>query len=483
MSANVESASRADAQGHPHAMQVAASATTGAGAVPDTEPARRYFAREEGPALSHAFAARPAPHAGPRREAVAEQWVQATLARLLQRRRTTHAAAYLHIPFCETHCIYCGFFQNRYEPDLAERYVRSLLKELELKSDMPAIQSMPISALYLGGGTPTALSAGQLRTILNAARNCLPLSADCEITVEGRIHHFNTEKMEACLAGGANRFSLGVQTFDTELRRSMGRLDQQEIVLKTLQQLKHYRQAAVVVDLIYGFPRQNLLHWARDLEIVQQLDLDGVDLYALKLIPGTPLKVGLERHQIEPVGSFAMQAELFGHGVETLGQAGWKRLSVSHWGHGERERNRYNLMIKRGDDCFGFGPGGGGALFDHSLSNTRSTTKYLEFLDRGMLPMEGVLLPLAEPLVPRMIAGELECLELNLKALSWAAGHDLESWFAPLLEQWARRELITYCDGIVNLTVAGQFWQTNLVVGLTQFYLANHAEFEAPVVV
>ena len=125
----------------------------------------------------------------------------------------------------------------------------------------------PVHAVYFGGGTPTALEAEDLERLLKAVRTHLPLANDCEMTVEGRLHNFGPEKMEACFAGGANRFSLGVQSFSTKIRRTMGRLASQEEVLRRLELLKSYNQAAVIVDLIFGFPMQSMDVWMDDIAV------------------------------------------------------------------------------------------------------------------------------------------------------------------------------------------------------------------------
>lgn len=93
----------------------------------------------------------------------------------------------------------------------------------------------------------------------------LPLANDCEITVEGRLSNFGPDKMEACFEGGANRFSLGVQSFDTEIRQAMGRVSDRDTLIRQLQLLQSYDQAAVIVDLIYGFPMQTMERWLADI--------------------------------------------------------------------------------------------------------------------------------------------------------------------------------------------------------------------------
>lgn len=102
--------------------------------------------------------------------------------------------AYLHIPFCKTKCLYCGFFQNGTDMSVEDRYVDHLLMELAQDADKPRLQSAPIQSVFIGGGTPTSLSPSNIRRLLRAIRKTLPLANDYELTLEGRVHDLVEEK-------------------------------------------------------------------------------------------------------------------------------------------------------------------------------------------------------------------------------------------------------------------------------------------------
>lgn len=195
----------------------------------------KYFAKEGVDPLSRAFDGKIAVHPGVGGGMVPPPAVEGCLEELLARPRTGDSVAYVHVPFCETHCLYCGFYNQGYSREESARYADTLIRELRLWEKRRAQNEGPVHAVYFGGGTPTALEAEDLERLLKAVRAHLPLANDCEITVEGRLHNFGPEKMEACFAGGANRFSLGVQSFSTKIRRTMGRLASQEEVLRRLE--------------------------------------------------------------------------------------------------------------------------------------------------------------------------------------------------------------------------------------------------------
>ncbi|MEI3353990.1 MAG: radical SAM protein [Duodenibacillus massiliensis] len=170
-----------------------------------------YFADSADP-LHAAFKAKAVIHSGPGGMPLMGEAAQKRLSELWEEPRSGKGLAYFHVPFCETRCLYCLFYQNPFKEDASREYARRLIREIELWSDRAAQNSGLIHAVYFGGGTPTALLSEDLKAVLKAVHEHLPLANDCEITLEGRIHHFEDAKMEAALAGGVNRFSLGVQT-------------------------------------------------------------------------------------------------------------------------------------------------------------------------------------------------------------------------------------------------------------------------------
>ena len=326
------------------------------------EGLERYFAREGVDPLPYAFEGKIAVHPGLGGSGVEKQDFEATLEPLLAEPRTGKTVAYIHVPFCETHCLYCGFYNKAYREDESRIYADALIQELRLWRGRPGQDAGPVHAVYMGGGTPTALQADDLRRILKEVRAVLPLANDCEITVEGRLSNFGPDKMEACFEGGANRFSLGVQSFDTEIRQAMGRVSDRDTLIRQLQLLQSYDQAAVIVDLIYGFPMQTMERWLADIATAQSLKLDGADCYQLNVYRNTPLAKAIESGRLPAGADVPMQSAMFAAGVKAMQKGFYRRLSISHWARTSRERNLYNLYVKGRAHCLAFGPGAGGNL-------------------------------------------------------------------------------------------------------------------------
>lgn len=341
-----------------------------------------------------------------------------------------------------------------------------VIRDIEREADYATVQSGEITAIYLGGGTPSALTATELARLLRTLRRKLPVAADCEITVEGRIIHFDDEKVAACLEAGANRFSIGVQSFDTEVRRRQGRRASREEAIAFLEALKRQEGAAVVIDLMYGLPGQTLEIWRRDLATAAAIAPDGIDLYGLNLIPGTPLFTAIQAGKFATAPSFADLGQYYRTGSDFLNQRSWRQVSNNHWARTPLERNRYNRLIKEGADCLAYGSGAGGSLGNLSFGLTGELAAFSEAVLAGRKPIG--MLASSDNLrhLRDLVIGNLEMGRLDLLALDQAAGQALSLDLRPLLEQWSRAGLLTLSETAIDLTTAGRFWYANLITAL-----------------
>lgn len=267
----------------------------------------QFFAQTTQDPLQFAFKQRGAHMVGAAGEIFPESEIQRVWADLQQQPRSGQAVMYLHVPFCANHCLFCGFYRNKWREDYSAPYADALIKELELEARSISSLSGPINAVYFGGGTPTALHAKDLARVIRRIRELYPLSADCEITVEGRIFHFDDDKISACLDAGANRFSTGVQSFDTKTRQRQGRKATRDEALRFFEGLRDRNRAAIVCDLILGLPYQTEEIWKSDLKTVVDLELDGVDLYTLAVFPGSPLSKAIEKGACQPASPLPTQ--------------------------------------------------------------------------------------------------------------------------------------------------------------------------------
>lgn len=434
-----------------------------------TKGVEAYFADASDP-LHKAFIAKAAVHSGPGGRPLIGEEAEKAIDSHYDTPRSGRSLAYIHVPFCETRCLYCMFYQNPWKEAATTEYAKQLVKELELWSDRAAQNAAPINALYFGGGTPTAFSPDDIRLVMGAVKKYLPLANDCEITLEGRIHNFSDAKMDAAIESGVNRFSLGVQTFNTQIRQSVMRVDDRDTIIRRLDKLCSYNNASVVCDMIYGFPGQTMEVWEDDLKTAASLHLDGVDCYQLNVFEKSPLARYIANGKLPRAATSDEKADFFAKSVEYFTSQNWRRLSNNHWGRTIRERNIYNAWGKSACDCLAFGCGAGGRLAGHSYMMERKLADYYRLLGEGRKPVAFAMAPTHNWHLLRTISSEMESGAINLKAIGRQfGGLPLEDLAKVVLSQWCEAGLLVKRGDWYYQTVAGQYWHVTLAQLLMDF--------------
>lgn len=436
-------------------------------------PLKDYFAFKTDNPMAEAFEKKASVHAGVGIQPVDEREKETVIKHLCDTRRQETSVAYIHIPFCENHCLFCGFYQNKYKQDRAEIYSELLIKELAMFRDSHWQDSQPLRAVYFGGGTPSALSAKSLAGLLEAVQKNLPLAEDCEITIEGRVKNFDDEKIAACLDAGANRISIGIQSFDDDLRRSQGRRSSSHEALQFIQKLVVTDRAAIVLDLLYGLPDQSLKSWQQDLNICMDSGINGLDLYALTLIPGSPLARKIELGKSAVAADIQKQTEFYALGLESLRNAQWQQLSTCHFSHDTRERNLYNLLVKGGVSCMPFGSGAGGTHAGFGFRLEHDLERYQQRIVAGEKPVSMLYRQSENHQKLSQIGAEMERGFLRLGHLRESLDRQLseKNWqdLFILLQQYQKAGLIDLEQKWLRLTDAGRYWQVTITQNLIEW--------------
>ena len=380
-------------------------------------------------------------------------------------------AVYIHIPFCDKKCSYCGFFQNFTREEAAHHYVDVLIDEIEAAADTAYVTGAPFQAVFFGGGTPTALSDADLSRLVRTVRERLPLTSDCEITLEGRIHDLSESKVEAAMNAGINRFSLGVQSFDTRVRQAIGRIDDRETVIATLRRMVEKQGAVVIADLIYGLPYQSMEVWENDVRTQFELGIAGGDLYQLNVFPSSELARRIESGDLPMLPTTEEQSEYFRRGLEIVAENPMaRRIDTTHWTTDHRERSIYNTLAKRGNDILAFGSGAGGFIGEVMWRNHGGLAPYEKMVEEGRKPFQFMGEQADEHRMHSEIGDQIEHGYLYAPFFEKKYGVDLVAEMEPLLAAWAENGLIIRTGTGFRLTLAGEFWHDNLIQGFLEAY-------------
>jgi oxygen-independent coproporphyrinogen-3 oxidase len=428
--------------------------------------------------LRDAFSHKQSAHAGGACIPVAADDVQRSVIEALSTTASKNHSRciYIHIPFCRVRCSYCNFFQNASSQQLVDSYFAALMQELEWKASFAWSQSAPIQAVYIGGGTPTDLSSAQIRQLGTKVKHLFPLAPDCEITLEGRLNRFENEKFESALEGGFNRFSFGVQSFDTTVRKAARRLDSREYLLERIAGLTHYNAAPVVLDLLYGLPLQELEVWQNDLLGYLESGADGVDLYQLIEMPGMPLETQVAKGRLPPPAVTQIKATMFEMGVNFMDRHYQKRLSVNHWASTNRERSLYNSLAKTSADVLPVGAGAGGHLAGLQVMQYRKLEDYMCSIEGKQIPVGMAFRQTPAAGICAEIKSGMDSGILSRLRLNAVAGSELFEQLIPLFNVWQENGLVGIEPHYVVLTLAGQFWSVNLAQNLIAVIEANQQQ-------
>ncbi|WP_394239745.1 heme anaerobic degradation radical SAM methyltransferase ChuW/HutW [Vibrio astriarenae] len=418
--------------------------------------------------LRYAFKRKGGAHSGGGACPIAKEETQSRLTQALSESVDTRSprCLYIHIPFCRVRCTYCNFFQYASSTKLMDTYFEALKTEIKRKSAETWTQSAPFHAVYVGGGTPTDLSGAQLRQLGQMIHQHFPLTPDCEVTLEGRINRFGEEKFEAALEGGFSRFSFGIQSFNTQVRRAAKRLDDGDVALERIQNMVSYNSAPVVIDLLFGLPHQTLDIWRKDLELYLESGADGVDLYQLIDMKGLPMQQMVEQGKLPAPADTATKATMFEMGVNFMAKHYQRRLSCNHWARGNRERSIYNSLAKTTAEVLPVGAGAGGNVSGLQMMQTRNMEDYIQAVESEQYPVAMLMLADANREITSCIRAAFDRGVLSKQVLNQTAGWDIYSAAMPLFDKWQTNGLVRIDGDYIALTLAGEFWNVNLAQNL-----------------
>lgn len=435
--------------------------------------------------LRFAFDAKHSAHAGGGSSMVSPQSSTTVLDKLYQTpgRAGDKRCLYIHVPFCRVRCTFCNFFQNAASRRLVDEYFDALMLEIEQKSQFAWTQSAVFQAVYVGGGTPTDLSSEQIQQLGQRIRSAFPLASDCEITLEGRINRFSDEMFERALEGGFNRFSFGVQSFDTKVRRSAKRLDDRDTVLERLSQLSARDDALIIIDLLYGLPHQSAEVFEQDLRDFLSTGAHGLDLYQLVVGGDAPMLNLVEKGKLPPPASSTEKALLYKIGVEFMRQHHFRPLSVNHWARDNRERSLYNSLAKTSADVLPLGCGAGGTLGGYSVMQHRHLQAYLQAIETQQMPV--MMLSKQHDLASVFAAlkAAFDSGVLRRYALPKVFGVNLFGLLHPLFVHWDRLGLAKLEKDYLSLTLAGGFWSVTLTQACIRILLHTYQNTMKPCLV
>ena len=291
---------------------------------------------------------------------------------------------YVHIPFCARICPYCAFYKDLMDSAETERFCAAILAEIEQRATHLAVQPLTI---FFGGGTPTALSTSQLEALLKGLGERLDLSQLQEWTVEANPGSVSPRKAAMLRDSGVTRISLGVQSWDDNLLRLLGREHNAEQAEKSFQIFREAGFSNVSIDLMFGLPGQTSSQWRETLEKTISLNPDHVSAYCLTYEEDTDF---FERHaRGELRSSETEEASHFQIAMDALEAAGYEQYEISNYAR-PGFASLHNRAYWKGADYLGIGPSAFSTIGWERSQNVANYRAYSDRVLSGESPTDSV---------------------------------------------------------------------------------------------
>ena len=281
---------------------------------------------------------------------------------------------YVHIPFCVKKCGYCDFLSWCGTSEEKETYVQALLKEIESYREFA--RGYRVSTVFVGGGTPSVLEAGQMEGVLGNIQEVFELEKKPEITLEMNPGTVTEEKLQCYKENGVNRLSIGLQSVKNEKLEVLGRIHSYEEFLESYELARKAGFTNISVDLISSIPGQKLEEWKEELAALSALSPEHISVYQLIIEAETPFYEKYAEHE-ELLPDEEESREIYLWTGSFLKEQGYEQYEISNYAKPGKE-SRHNLKYWERGDYLGLGLGAASMVRNIRMSNTKDMKTYLE---------------------------------------------------------------------------------------------------------
>ena len=358
-------------------------------------------------------------------------------------------SAYVHIPFCTQICYYCDFSKVFIKNQPVDSYLEHLLEEFQ------SYDIQKLRTLYIGGGTPTALSASQLEVLLNGLTKNLDLSALEELTIEANPGDLDADKIAVLKNSAVNRVSLGVQTFDDKMLKKIGRSHLEKDIYENIDRLKLAGFDNISIDLIYALPGQTMEQVKDNVAKAIGLDIPHMSLYSLILENHTVFMNRMRRGKL-PLPKEELEAEMFEYIIAELEKSGFEHYEISNFSKPGFE-SRHNLMYWDNAEYYGIGAGASGYVNGVRYKNHGPIRHYLSAVEEGNARITEEHLSQKEQMEEEMFLGLRKKSGVSMARFEEKFGRSFDGLYGEIVKDLVQQGLMQIEGDRVRMTKRGLF--------------------------
>ncbi|WP_062355706.1 radical SAM family heme chaperone HemW [Bacillus kwashiorkori] len=360
---------------------------------------------------------------------------------------------YIHIPFCNHICHYCDFNKVFLKGQPVEEYLSALDKEMALT--FAASPASKVETIFIGGGTPTALSEKQLESLLTIIRKHIQTEADYEFTVEANPNDLSKEKLSIMRTNGVNRLSIGVQTFSPPLLKIIGRTHTNNDVYQSIALAKEIGFNNISIDLMYGLPNQSMKDVRHSLSEFFSLNIEHCSAYSLIVEPKTVF-YNLMRQGRLLLPKEDVEADMYEEIMAEMTANGFHQYEISNYAKQGYE-SRHNLLYWDNKEYYGFGAGAHSYIENKRRSNIGPVNQYMKSLQGDKLPIrQELVLTEQEKMEEEMFLGLRKTSGVDINKFQQKFNiSPLEKYKEEIL-QLEKKHLIQIINNQIQLTKQGR---------------------------
>lgn len=358
-------------------------------------------------------------------------------------------SAYVHIPFCTQICYYCDFSKVFIKNQPVDAYLQALIREFE------SYKIEQLRTLYIGGGTPTAISAEQLDYLLSHLTKNLDLSQLEEFTIEANPGDLTPDKIAVLEKSAVNRISLGVQTFNDKQLKRIGRSHNEAQIYESIDSLKGAGFDNISIDLIYALPGQTMADVKENVAKAIALDIPHLSLYSLILEHHTVFMNKMRCGKLN-LPTEDLEADMFDYIIAKLESHGFEHYEISNFTKPGRE-SRHNLMYWDNAEYYGVGAGASGYVDGVRYRNRGPIQHYLKGVAQGNPRLEEEVLTKQEMMEEEFFLGLRKKEGVSISRFEEKFAENFSNRYGDIVEKLTRDGLVQVTDGRLRMTKKGLF--------------------------
>ncbi|XCY65755.1 radical SAM family heme chaperone HemW [Streptococcus iniae] len=364
------------------------------------------------------------------------------------------SSAYIHIPFCTQICYYCDFSKVFIKNQPVDAYLQALIAEFRYY-DVKKLRT-----LYIGGGTPTSITASQLDYLLTELSRELDLQMLEEFTIEANPGDLSPDKIEVLKASAVNRISLGVQTFNDKHLKQIGRSHNEAQIYSTISTLKEAGFHNISIDLIYALPGQTLEQVKENVAKALALDIPHLSLYSLILEHHTVFMNKMRRGKLN-LPTEDLEAEMFEYIIREMEANGFEHYEISNFSK-PGFYSQHNLMYWNNDEYYGCGAGASGYLNGVRYRNRVPIQHYLKAVADGDARLSEEILSQKEMMEEEMFLGLRKKTGVSVTAFEEKFKCSFQELYGAVVSQLQEEGLLVNDDKVIRMTKKGLFLGDNV---------------------